>query len=328
MIPFQPRSGNSSVVEHDLAKVGVASSNLVSRSILLLLFILSFLNSSDKFFIKKSYCVDNLQKVDSSLFTKDKKDSFFILNLPKNRTRYMVSSLKITSKFRLHDINITDLTNGVVIFKKCKIPINLKKIKMLLSEKFKERFPHIKIKSLSIFPFSPLSPKLSLFTIQRLDFKRDYLKRAVGTFGVWLKKGKITKQIYLKYNIDASIVVFKANYNLRNDKILQNDDYTKTRVKLDRLPYGILRGKLGGKYIVRGYIRRGMILSMNHFRVKKDILKGEYIKAILKDENLVLEIDAHLMNDANIGDTVSIKTDAGKIFKAKIVSSKTAMIME
>ncbi len=320
--------GNSSAVEHDLAKVGVASSNLVSRSILLLLFFLTFLNASNNFFIKDSYCVDNLQKVTSSLFTKDKKNDFFILDLPKNRARYFVSSLKIISKFKQHDINITDLSKGVVIFKKCVIPIDLDTIKTELIKKFKKRFPSIKIKSIKIFPTSILSPSLSFFTMQRLDLNQDSLKRAKGSFGVWFKKERILKQIYLKYNINASIVVFKANYNLRNGKILLNDDYRKERIIFDKLPPEILKGELSDKYIVKGYVRKDTILSMSHFKIKKDMLKGEYIKAILKDDNLILEVDAHLLSDANIGDIISIKTDAGKIFKAKILSSKTAIIME
>ena len=39
--------GNSSAVEHDLAKVGVASSNLVSRSIVFLLLITTFTFAND-----------------------------------------------------------------------------------------------------------------------------------------------------------------------------------------------------------------------------------------------------------------------------------------
>ncbi|MCF6172749.1 MAG: flagellar basal body P-ring formation chaperone FlgA, partial [Campylobacteraceae bacterium] len=293
-----------------------------------LLLMLTFLGANDKFFIKNSYCVDNLQKITSSLFTRNKKNEFFISNLPKNVVSYRISSLKIISKFKQNEINITDLSNGIVTFKKCKIPIDLETIKIMLEKKFRKKFRNINIKNIKISPTSNINPNFSFYKIRRLDIKKNYLRRAKGTFGVWISKGNSTKQIYLKYNIDALVTVFKANYNLRNGKILQNNDYIRERIKLKKLPIKILQEDPSNKFIVRGYIRKGAILSMSHFRVKKDILKGNYIKAILKDENLVLEVDAHMLKDANIGDIVPIKTVAGKVFQAKILSLKTAMIME
>jgi len=248
--------------------------------------------------------------------------------LPKNIVNFRVSSLKIISKFKQNDINITDLSNGIVVFKKCKIPINLKVIKNMLAEKFKEKFKSIEIKSIELHPISIVNSKLSTYKIQRLDIQPNNLRRSHGTFGVWLAKGKTTKQIYLKYNIDASLLVLKANYNLRNGKILQNSDYMKEKIKFRKIPFEILQDNPDNKYIVRGYIRKNAILSMRYFRIKKDVLKGSYIKAILKDENLVLEVDAHVLKDANIGDITLIKTDAGKVFKAKILSFKIAIIME
>ena len=81
-------------------------------------------------------------------------------------------------------------------------------------------------------------------------------------------------------------------------------------------------------HIIKGYVKKGAILSKNYLKIKKAILKGEYIRAILKDENLILEIDAHLLNDANIGDIVQIRTAVGRVYKAKIVSLKSAVIQE
>ena len=316
------------MVEHDLAKVGVASSNLVSRSILILLFMFSILNSSDKFFIKDSYCVDGLKKVTASLITKGKTKDFFILKLPANRAKYTISSLKILSKFRENDINITDLSKGIVVFKNCKIPINIKKIKSELIYKFKKRFPSLQIKKIDISSPSSLAPKLSFYHITKVKLSNSDLTHPKGSFSVFMKKGKRRKQVYLKYNMDATIIVLKANYNLRNGKILQNSDYIKTRIKFYRLPAKVLSDNLKNGYIVKGYIRKGSILSMNNFKIKKEILKGDHVEAILKDGNLILEIDAHLLADANIGDIVQIRTVAGRVYKAKIISLKKALIQE
>ncbi len=330
MISFQSQitSGNSSVVEHDLAKVGVASSNLVSRSIFLILLLFTSLFSSDKFFIKHSYCVDGLKKIDASLFAKSIKKDFLILDLPKNRASYSVTSLKITSKFKKNGINITDLSGGTVVFKNCKLPIDTKYIKKVLVKKFKKRYPNIKIQNIYISSPSSLSPNLSFYRIEDIKLQPNAYRKSKGTFSISLKKGKRKKKIYLKFSIDATIGVFKANYNLRNGKILQKDDYIATRVRFDKLRNGTITNALQKSYIVKGYIRKDAILDFSHFRVKKDMLKGQFIKAILEEGNLVLEVDAHLLKDANIGDIVRIKTVSGKSMSAKIISLKTAKILE
>ncbi len=328
MILFQSSSGNSSVVEHDLAKVGVASSNLVSRSIFLLLFLFGFLHSNDKFFIKHTYCIDGLKSVNASLFTKKNKKDFFILKLPKNRASYSVTSLKILSKFKQNDINITDLSGGTVVFKNCRLPIDISYIKKVLAKRFRQRYPSIKIKSISVSSPSSLSPKLSFYKIDEIGLQDSAYSRAKGSLNVTLKKGKERKKIYLKFSIDATIRVFKANYNLRNGKILQKDDYIAVRVKFDKLRSGTITKQLQKSYIVKGYIRKDSVLNASHFRVKKDMLKGQFIKAILQEGSLVLEVDAHLLKDANVGDTVRIRTVSGKVLRAKIISLKTAEILE
>ncbi len=328
MISFQPSSGNSSAVEHDLAKVGVASSNLVSRSIIFFLFMISLLNASNNYTINKSYCVDNLTKVKSSLFTKNKKNDFKIIDLPKNRTTYKISSLKIISKFKAHNIRITDLSNGIVDFKICKKILDFTDAEKLLAKKYISKYPTIKIQKIYITSASPLSPSLSLFRLFKIDIKEYNYRNSKATFGAIYKRGEATKKIYLKYKIDANISVFKANYNLRNGKILNPDDYRKAEIKLDNLPLNIIIGNITNDYIVKGYVRKDSILSTNNLKIKKNLLKGAFIKARIKEENMILDIDAHLLSDANIGDKVKLQTTNGKILNAKIISLKIAKIIE
>jgi flagella basal body P-ring formation protein FlgA len=186
----------------------------------------------------------------------------------------------------------------------------------------------MKIKNISISSPSSLSSRLSFYKITEIKINPSAYRKSKGTFEITLKKEGNKRKIYLKFDIDATIDVFKANYNLRNGKILQKDDYNRARVKFERLRAGVITNELQKNYIVKGYIKKGSILNFNHFRVKKDILKNQFIKAILQDGSLVLEIDAHLQEDANIGDVVRIKTVSGKSLEAKILSLKTAKILE
>ena len=56
--------------------------------------------------------------------------------------------------------------------------------------------------------------------------------------------------------------------------------------------------------------------------------KQERIKALFKEEGLVIEIQATLLSDADVGDIVKIRTEQGKVLNAKIISSKEAIILE
>ena len=328
MIKFQPVSGNSSVVEHDLAKVGVASSNLVSRSILLLLLTLSFLNATQKIILKDTYCSDDTTKITASFFTKNKNNDFFILNLPKSRSSFSVSSLQIISKFKENNISFKDMSNGIVTFKKCYDPIAFGDVKKLILKKFQEKYPSLKIKQISLSSTSPINFDLSGYKVKDIDLRENNYRNSQGVLSVIYRKKFKLKRIYLRYEILGTILVFKAKYNLRNGKILKNNDYVTTKIKFDVLPLNVLTADLNKKYIIRGYIRKGTILTSNDIRVKKSVLKNDSIQAILKDENLIIEEEAHVLSDANIGDVVKIRTLKGKILKAKILSPKSAIIIE
>jgi len=43
---------------------------------------------------------------------------------------------------------------------------------------------------------------------------------------------------------------------------------------------------------------------------------------------LSIEVQATLLEDADLGDIVKIKTEQGKVLSAKIISSKEAVIVE
>jgi flagella basal body P-ring formation protein FlgA len=115
---------------------------------------------------------------------------------------------------------------------------------------------------------------------------------------------------------------------LRNGKILNSDDYAKKEIRFDKLPLNVISGNIKNDYIIKGYIRKDSILSTNNLKIKKNLLKNSFIKARIEEENMILEVDAHILSDANIGDIVKIKTANGKILRAKIISLKIAKILE
>ena len=99
-------------------------------------------------------------------------------------------------------------------------------------------------------------------------------------------------------------------------------------MKIDKLPSKIITCSIYKTLVTKNYVRKDSILTMNRFKYKKNILRGSSIRAYIEDGGLVLETGATVLRDANIGDIVKIKTDKGRLLKAKIVSIYKAIIVK
>ena len=329
MVEFRPICGNSSVVEHDLAKVGVASSNLVSRSILILLLFTFSLFSSDTIYIDKTYCIDQ-DTLKVSFFGYQGTNDPIIIQIPKDRTNYSISSTVILSALAERNVTTVDTSEGVVVFKRnCTLMGKSDEIESAFLKKFQEVSPSVVIED---------RPRIAAKSSLPNDFKRyqlvgifiadTMLKKSNGTFVAIFKVGDKERKLYFSYAMNAKVMVFKAKRNLLNGKILTNDDYESILVSLETLPNRTFLGEIPQNATTKAAIKEGQILADYHFDVKKTLSKKESIKALLKEEGMVIEVQATLLEDADIGDIIKIKTDQGKILNAKIVSRNEAIILE
>ncbi|MBP1680207.1 MAG: FlgA protein [Proteobacteria bacterium] len=316
------------MVEHNLAKVGVASSNLVSRSILFLLLFISSL-VSQPLYIDKTYCIEE-DTLRASFFGYQSNDNPIIVTIPKERTHYSVPTNTIRSAFSDRNVTIIDSSDGVVIFKRnCTLMGKADAIEEAFLKKFQEVAPSVMIDE---------KPRISIKTSLPADFKRyelvdihisdAMLKRNSGSFVAIFKVGDREKKLYFTYEINAKVKVFKAKRNLLNGKILTNDDYESVWVSLDTPPTRAILNEIPQNVVIKNGIKEGQILTDFHFDVKKVLSKKESIKALFKEEGLVIEVQATLLEDGNVGDIVKIKTEQGKILNAKILSRHEAIILE
>ena len=328
MVEFRPFCGNSSVVEHDLAKVGVASSNLVSRSILLFFFLLSSLFSNE-ILIDKVYCIEQ-NILNASFFGYKGKDDFQVLTIPKDRAHYTIPSSQVISIFSDKNISVIDSSEGVIVFKRnCNMMGKQVEITNAFLKKIQEESPYIIIETMPIISIkSSLPSDFSRYTLTAISIPETMLKKNTGSFMGIFKIGDKEKKIYFYYTLDAKIEVFKAKHNLLNGKILSSDDYEKVPISLEGLPSRALLGEIPRNVMIKSYIKEGSIFTDSMLETKKDLSKKETIKALLQEGGLRIEVQATLLEDANIGEVVKIKTEQGKTLNAKIVSYKEAIILE
>ena len=317
------------MVEHDLAKVGVASSNLVSRSILFSLLFLSSLLSSEPIYIDKTYCIEQ-DELKASFFGYQGKDDSVLVQIPKDRMQYSINSNVLVSALTDRNVTVIDSSDGVVIFKhNCTLMGKADAIEDAFLKKFQEASPSVLIDE---------KPRISTKSSLPADFKRyqlidvhipeNTLKKNSGSFVAIFKVGNREKKLYFSYEMNAKMLVFKAKRNLLNGKILTNDDYESIWMSLEGIPSRAVLNEIPQNAMTKTSIKEGQVIADYHFDVRKTLSKKDSIRALLKEGGLVIEVPATLVEDADIGDVVKIKTEQGKILNAKIVSSKEAVILE
>ena len=316
------------MVEHDLAKVGVASSNLVSRSILVLLLFISTL-FSQPLYIERMYCIEE-DTLRASFFGFQTSNDPIILHIPKDRMQYRVPTNTLRAAFSDQNVTIIDSSDGVVVFKRnCTLMGKADAITEAFMKKFQEAAPLVLIEE---------KPRISLKTSLPSDFKRyelidvhisdAMLKKNSGSFIAIFKVGTRERKIYFAYEMNAKVMVFKAKRNLLNGKILTNDDYESVLESLDALPPRVLMNEMPQNGMIKNGVKEGQILTDFHIDIKKSVSKKDTVKALLKDEGLEIEVQATLLEDGDIGDVVKIKTEQGKILNAKVLSSHEVIILE
>ena len=319
------------MVEHDLAKVGVASSNLVSRSIFFILLVFTSLFSSpvETLYIQKSYCIQD-ETLKASFFGYIGTSNTEVINIPKERQQYALPSYQIINALSDKNVSVVDVSGGVVTFQRhCRLMGKAEDIEAALRTKIKELSPSIVIERGPIVSAkSSLPSDFERYVFDSITLYDSMLKKGSGSFIVnFFVDGK-AKKIYLYYDMHAKLPVFKAKRNLQSAKILEIDDYEPLLLDIDMVPSRSIIGEMPSSLITRNYIKEGQVLSEYLFDIKKDIMKKESIKALYKEGSLVIEIHVILQEDANIGDRVKVKTEHGKVLNAKILSHKEAIIIE
>ncbi|MBE0491012.1 MAG: flagellar basal body P-ring formation protein FlgA [Sulfurospirillum sp.] len=193
---------------------------------------------------------------------------------------------------------------------------------------YTKAYPCILINKLQINTTTPLPADFRAYTLLDVGFNSSKFRNKEGSFWSLWQTPTNNKKIYLTYEIDASILAFKAKHNMHNDKILSNSDYEEQMIRIKNLASNLITCEIPANLITKNYIKQHELLSFNKLQIKKDLLKGVQIRAYIIEGPLVLSTESVLLEDGNIGDRVRIKTEKNKFFYAKIISKSEAMIIQ
>ncbi|MDD3463519.1 MAG: flagellar basal body P-ring formation chaperone FlgA [Sulfurospirillaceae bacterium] len=252
------------------------------------------------------------------------------MSIASKNSAYQVTSQSVLSAFQDKNITIIDDTQGVVTFRQnCDLGGHKKVLSKALVQKFIEKYDTIEIvKNPIIVAKSPLPKDFSSYKLVDISISDAMLNKQNGSFSATFNFGGKDKKIYFAFDLQATIAVFKAKHNLHNGKIIFETDYESEKVSFGNLPYRVILGKMPDRLVAKNHIKQGQVLTTNSFDVKKDLSKNDYVKAFLREGVLTMETRGALLDDANIGDIVRIKTEQGKILNAKILSQYEALVVE
>ncbi len=314
------------MVEHDLAKVGVAGSTPVSRSIYLLLFFI-FLSLLQKpifaqhITLKKTYTLDN-HCISPKTLGIDINGTC-LLKMPKNRDTWSVPSYKIKALLKSTGYHSSiETTSSLILFKRLQ-KYNFTNLERIVRARYSRHFPTLKILKVKISPTSRHMDSFHFSKKCNIILPERALRRNRGTFS--LRCGK--KHYFFKYEIEGRIKLYKANHQIKKDKIIHLSD-----VSVVTLPFGTYYSEpvtsLGttGRSMARQNIAKDKIILHRMVTAPFDVRRRDTVRCILKDGPITLEFDGTALQNGMIGDEILIRNPNGRTLRGTIMKDKTVNI--
>ncbi len=313
------RCGNSSGVEHNLAKVGVASSNLVSRSIFFLLFFPIFLFSSD-LALWPMYCVSNGKITLADLGFAGKNDE--ILNLGENKAA-KINSRDLAEILKKHGVSLEDKSGGETIFvKNCDA---LALVQRAFLQEVAGEF-----KGLQFVKFPLIEPQNELpKNFHEYKFDKIYVNKInpKGSFRAsFITPNGSQPSVFFRYEVSAKMPVLRATKPLTTRQMLGIDDFAKDWVELGEFSPDMMSDAPNARLATKQNIKSGEVLRLRQFTPLPLIKKGERVNAVLSDGALSIIVEVTALENGNLGETIKVKNNDKKVFSAQIISKKQVMI--
>ncbi len=315
------------MVEHNLAKVGVASSNLVSRSIFIFLVLLLPLLSKESITLKSYYCIKNGSLSAKDIYKKLPRKTIF--KIPQNLPNFKVPSIKLIDLIRdITDLEVKDKTNGIVtIDTQCFIDYKKDKIINEIKKNLIAKYKNISIKNIFIKPVNSFPKDFSDFSYKGIKVTKQTFKKNRGNFIVVYQKENGKKlRIFFRYEVDAKILLFKAKNNITNGKILSPFDIEKEWVDFKKIPPNFIKEFKGGRFVSKNYIKKGEVIASYMLKKRTLVRKNEIVKAVINEGGVEVDFFAKALNDADLNEIVKLRGNNGKIYRGKVVKEGVAQI--
>ena len=309
------------MVEHNLAKVGVAGSTPVSRSIFLHIFLLLFLFSrtfAQTPYLKPRYQVSG-SCITPALLGLDRSKRCLI-PLDPEKERISLPAYRLIGQLKKAGYPALKARSGTILFERAPLR-RFPKVEAAIRSEYLKRYPALKIVKIDISPTGSLKRK-------RIATQRCDLRLFEGNF----KKNRGSailicqdRHYYLRYELFASLPVYKALHQIKKDRIITSNQVKREEIAFERFGDMPL-AQLGPGSVARRNIRAGEIIGRNMVMPMPAVRKHGRVHAIFREGGVTVEFDATALQNGRIGDMVTIRRDDGKTLRALVMGKEKVEI--
>ncbi|PID30178.1 MAG: flagella basal body P-ring formation protein FlgA [Candidatus Cloacimonadota bacterium] len=299
-------------------------------NILLILIISKIIFASQELVVKDSVLIkkskiylsnmvenfDNLKIKDIDLLPSFHRSKDKVLK--KSKVKAILKGLEKSYTFKIPD--------KVVIYNSYSI-ITPKRVKDLIKREFKRRWQGSKFEIEFKTIIEPiLYPNRNSLNIG-VNFKSFESKGGHKTAFLIIKSENTTiKRVPINISVSTFDKVLISNIKIKRGVVLNRSMFRIEEIETTKLKNYLPIDKQIELFKSRSLIRTNDILMYRNLKKIPDIKRGDIVNFILKDKNVVLELEAKCMKDSYIGEKVRFKIEkTGKILRAEIIDKKNVL---
>jgi len=234
---------------------------------------------------------------------------------------WKVPTFRVEAKLEALGFEVLPPDSGTITFRRSP-DHEFPKLRKIIEERYSRHYPTLRIEKISIAPTSADGLDFSFGPECAVRLPKSALRKHRGTFVV--RCGK--RRNYFRYSVEGSILVYKANHQIKKDKMIDPKSTTAEYVVFDRFYAPPLTDPGGGRYVARQNIPAGRILTEANTGPLPAVLKGQRVRCLYREGGVRIEFDATAMRSGAIGDGITVKKGDGKTLRGRVVGRERVEI--
>ncbi len=166
-----------------------------------------------------------------------------------------------------------------------------------------------------------------------IDLSKYNLQKENGSLWVTYEKKNRKRKLRYDYRLEASVDVVRTNQIISKGTLVTDDYVDFIKIKFTNFYQIPLSTYQLNQYNAKKELIKGKILTTAHVFKKQtpkefQIKQGDRLVTTLQEGPIIATFYTQALNDAHIGDIISIQKDRDVVFQAKILKDGEARVVE
>jgi flagella basal body P-ring formation protein FlgA len=202
--------------------------------------------------------------------------------------------------------------------------VELAELNFELVKLFKAEYPTMTVQNLTIEPASSIDGRNHKF--ERIEISQGALRQPNGMFSAVFADGLRQSRVFFRYKLTAEVEIVKASRDIQKDAIIEDSD-----LEVAKISFVGAKDKPSQKHelvgmVAKRYIKAGSAMVSKDATRQATIKRGSIVTATILEGELELEFEATALEDALMGQSLSVKGKNGKIYKGIVVAPSRVSI--